>query len=94
MIVRSTTGGPIFVSPDKSRGDVSDVTDVTDVSDVSTVTVWSMYTPPQWFMIYQIYAVQCSYAGHLKIRCTNFFGYDNFKKELKKKNSFFLKKQS
>ena len=38
MIVRSTTGGPIFVSPDKSMGDV---TDVTDVSDVSNVTVWS-----------------------------------------------------
>ena len=33
MIVRSTTGGPIFVSPDKSRGDV------TDVTDLSTVTV-------------------------------------------------------
>ena len=47
MIVRSTTGGPIFVSPDKSMGDVTevsdvtDVTDVTDVSDVSNVTVWS-----------------------------------------------------
>ena len=44
MIVRSTTGGPIFVSPDKSRGDVtdvSDVSDVTDVTDVSNVTVWS-----------------------------------------------------
>ena len=38
MIVRSTTGGPIFVSPDKSMGDVTDVTDVTDVSNV---TVWS-----------------------------------------------------
>ena len=38
MIVRSTYGGPIFVSPDKSMGDV---TDVTDVSDVSNVTVWS-----------------------------------------------------
>ena len=38
MIVRSTTGGPIFVSPDKSRGYVTDVTDVTDVSDVTDVT--------------------------------------------------------
>ena len=75
MIVRSTTGGPIFVSPDKSRGDVTDVTDVTDVSNVTMV-----YTPPRWFMIYQIYAVQCSYAGHLKKRCANFFGHDNFKK--------------
>ena len=26
MLVRSTTGGPIFVSPDKSRGDVANVT--------------------------------------------------------------------
>ena len=25
MLVRSTTGGPIFVSPDKSRGDVANV---------------------------------------------------------------------
>ena len=36
MLVRSTTGGPIFVSPDKSRGDVTDVTDVTNVTDVRT----------------------------------------------------------
>ena len=26
MLVRSTTGGPVFVSPDKSGGDVADVT--------------------------------------------------------------------
>ena len=26
MLVRSTTGGPIFVSPDKWRGDVASVT--------------------------------------------------------------------
>ena len=32
VIVRSTTGGPIFVSPNKPRG---------DVTDVSNVTVWS-----------------------------------------------------
>ena len=35
VIVRSTTGGSIFVSPNKPRGDV------TDVTDVSNVTVWS-----------------------------------------------------
>ena len=28
MIVRSTTGGPIFVFPDKSRGNVTEGTDV------------------------------------------------------------------
>ena len=37
VIVRSTTGGPIFVSPDKPR------VDVTDVTDVSNVTVWSTH---------------------------------------------------
>ena len=26
MLVRSTTGGPIYVSPDKPRGDVANVT--------------------------------------------------------------------
>ena len=28
MIVRSTTGGPMFVFPDKSRGNVTEGTDV------------------------------------------------------------------
>ena len=37
MIVLSTTGGPIFVSPDKPR------VDVTDVTDVSNVTKWSTH---------------------------------------------------
>ena len=35
MILRSTTGGPIFASPDESRGDT------TNVTYISTVTVWS-----------------------------------------------------
>ena len=48
-----------------------------------------VYTPPRWFMIYEIYAVQCPYAWHLKIRCANFFDH---KKTQKKKNSFLIKK--
>ena len=40
-----------------------------------------VYTPRRWFMIYQIYAVQCPYAWHRKIRCANFFDHKNSKKE-------------
>ena len=52
MVVRSTTGGPIFVSPDKPRGDV------TDVTDVSNVTVWSTrHHGGPWFIKFMVYGV-------------------------------------
>ena len=37
MIALGTIEGPIFVAPDKSRGNVSDLTEVTGVSNV---TLW------------------------------------------------------
>ena len=81
MIVRSTTGGPIFVFPDKLSGNVRGVLTQERNSMV--------YTPPRWFMIYEIYAAQCPFAWHLKIRCANFFDH---KKTQKKKNPFLIKK--
>ena len=46
MLVRSTTGGPILVSPDKSRG------------DVANVTVWSTRRHGgSWFMKFMLYSV-------------------------------------